>query len=99
MARKELPQMTPWVIVSPDGWEWLGYMEDEAHAWDIALGWPSPEEIAEHKANGWYAAEATVTWKRPGHSPDAGRASPTCKESLPVDADGVPDTSGGEDNG
>jgi len=57
--------MMPWVIVSPGGVYWLGHAKDEAHAWTIALGWPDQVEIDDHKALGWYAAEATVTWKRP----------------------------------
>jgi hypothetical protein len=40
-------------------------------AWAIALGWPSDEEIDEHKAAGWYAAPAVLTWEvhaRAGHA-------------------------------
>lgn len=54
-----------WVVVGPQGVYWIGLAESEARAWDIALGWPSREEIAERKAEGWYAAEGTTTWKRP----------------------------------
>jgi hypothetical protein len=57
---------TPWVIVTHhDGVYWLGHAEDEAHAWCIALGWPDQAEIDSHKAEGWYAAQATVSWRRP----------------------------------
>lgn len=57
--------MMPWVIVSPAGVYWIGHAKDEAHAWSIALGWPDHAEITDHKALGWYAAEATVTWHKP----------------------------------
>jgi hypothetical protein len=55
----------PWVVVAPNGVHWLGHAQDEAHAWSTALGWPDASEVAEHKQRGWYAAEATVSWKRP----------------------------------
>jgi hypothetical protein len=55
----------PWVVVTPAGVRWLGHAADEADAWQVALGWPDAEEIAEHKRAGWYAAEATVSWTRP----------------------------------
>jgi hypothetical protein len=55
----------PWVVVAPSGVHWLGHADSEAGAWTIALGWPDAEEVAEHKRAGWYAAEATVSWKRP----------------------------------
>lgn len=57
--------MMPWVIISPGGVYWLGHATDEWHAWTIALGWPDQAEVDDHKALGWYAAEATVTWRRP----------------------------------
>lgn len=65
MQRTEPLPQRPWVIVAPDGVLWLGHANSEAQAWKHALGWPSPAEIGERKAQGWYAAEATVTWKRP----------------------------------
>jgi hypothetical protein len=55
----------PWVIVGPGGVYWLGHAQDEAGAWCIALGWPDQTEIDNHKAEGWYAAQATVSWRRP----------------------------------
>ncbi len=58
----------PWVIVSPQGVYWLGHSYDEHGAWEIALGWPDKEEVAERKRSGWYATEATVTWKDPKHA-------------------------------
>jgi hypothetical protein len=45
--------------------KWVGIADRESHAWSIALGWPSDEEITEAKAAGWYAAEATITWSKP----------------------------------
>ena len=64
---KEMKPLMPWVIVGPAGVRWLGHASCEADAWEIALGWPSPEEIAEHKKKGFYAAEATVSWKQGEH--------------------------------
>jgi hypothetical protein len=55
----------PWVVVAPDGVHWLGEASDEAGAWNVALGWPDQGEIDWHKTAGWYAAPATLTWKRP----------------------------------
>lgn len=60
----DIPQM-PFVIVAPDGVFWLGHARDEAHAWDICLGWPSQDEVAARKRDGWYCARATVSWKKP----------------------------------
>lgn len=57
--------MMPWVVVSPNGVYWIGHAENEANAWCIALGWPDLSEINDHRKRGWYAAEATVSWKRP----------------------------------
>ena len=62
-------ELMPWVVVAPSGVYWLGHARDEASAWSIALGWPDEEEVAEHKRAGWYASEATVTWKRPAGVP------------------------------
>ena len=52
----------PWVVVGPNGVIWLGHARGENQAWDFALGWPGKEEIQSHKDQGFYAAEATVTW-------------------------------------
>lgn len=59
------PEKMPWVVVAPTGVHWLGHAHNELGAWTDALGWPDEEEVQEHKRQGWYAAEATVTWKRP----------------------------------
>jgi hypothetical protein len=64
----------PWVVVGPSGVYWLGHADSEVSAWTIALGWPDADEVAEHKRAGWYAAEATATWKRPD-----GTARPTAR--------------------
>lgn len=58
-------QKMPWVVVGPAGVYWLGHAHNETGAWTDALGWPDEEEVAEHKRAGWYATEASVTWKRP----------------------------------
>lgn len=54
-----------WVIVGPKGLAYAGLHVDEDHAWQIFLGWPSHDEIADRKAHGWYAAKATITWTKP----------------------------------
>lgn len=59
------PTLMPWVVVAPNGVYWIGHASDERSAWEIALGWPHESEVAERKAAGWYAAKATITWKRP----------------------------------
>lgn len=61
---KDKPEL-PFVIVAPEGVHWLGHARNEAHAWEIALGWPSAGEVADRKKRGWYCASATVSWKRP----------------------------------
>lgn len=53
-----------WVVVGPQGLFYVGLHDGEADTWEIALGWPSQEEIAEKKRLGWYAAQAALTWKR-----------------------------------
>ena len=57
--------LLPWVVVSPEGVVYVGHHEDEAGAWCYALGWPDALEIKARKAEGWYAAPATLTWKKP----------------------------------
>lgn len=57
--------LMPWVVVGSQGVYWLGHSRDEEGAWDIALGWPDQQEIDLRKQEGWYAAEATVTWRKP----------------------------------
>lgn len=55
-------QMRGWAIVRIDGTVFveLGRDCDEATAWQIALGWPSEEEIAWHKARGARAFRCKV---------------------------------------
>lgn len=60
--------LTTWVVANPIRLFYVGLHDSEESAWRIALGWPTPEEIAELKAAGWYAAPATITWQRPGES-------------------------------
>ncbi len=59
---RDVPLM-PWVVVSGNGVMWLGLAKDEDCAWTYALGWPSKEEIEDKKKKGWYAKDATVSWK------------------------------------
>lgn len=55
----------PWVIAGPTGVLYAGLHHDEAEAWCIWLGWPSPEETEIAKQSGLYAAPATLSWKPP----------------------------------
>lgn len=59
---------------------------------EVSIGMPDDNEDTDRRTLIKFA-RAVLAAAAPDHSPDAGRASPTCKESLPVDADGVPDTS------
>ena len=54
-----------WVVVGPQGLYWVGLADDEKHAWTIAHGWPSDDDIQELIKSGWYAATANVTWRKP----------------------------------
>ena len=58
----------PWVVVAPEGVVYLGLHQSENEAWQVALGWPPEEEIFNRRKEGWYAAQATTTWKKPGAS-------------------------------
>ena len=58
------PQDT-YVVVSPQGVVWIGLADDEQHAWTIALGWPSQDEIDYNKRAGWYVTRCNVTWTKP----------------------------------
>lgn len=54
-----------WVVVGPKGLYYVGLHEGEADTWDVALGWPSNEEIIGKQKLGWYAAQAELTWRKP----------------------------------
>jgi len=60
-----MAQLKPFVIVSPKGLAHAGLYENEEQAWRIYLGWPTVGEVREHISNGWYCAEATLTWQQP----------------------------------
>lgn len=50
-----------WAIIKPNGDILLdSSFANEAHAWQIALGWPSDQEIDEAKKNGYRAVFAAV---------------------------------------
>ena len=61
MSANTEQKLKPWAVMSPNRLEYVGLCADEDHAWDIALGWPPKEEIAQLKKQGWWASEATVT--------------------------------------
>ena len=64
-VRRNEPMTLPWVVVGPRGVYYVGLHDDELGAWTVAMGWPDAAEIAERKADGWYAAQATMTWTQP----------------------------------
>lgn len=52
---------TCWAVCWPDGRMLAdSTFTDEAHAWQVALGWPSAEEIAYAQAQGVVACRVTV---------------------------------------
>jgi hypothetical protein len=51
----------PFAMVAPDGWYYIGLHKDEAECWMVGLGWPSAEEIADRKKDGWAVYPATLT--------------------------------------
>ena len=57
--------LLPWVIVGPEGVEYVGHHTSEDDAWRVFLGWPTRGEVREKKEKGYYAAQATVTWTKP----------------------------------
>lgn len=50
-----------WAIINPNG-DLLAdsTFVDESQAWQIALGWPGPEEIEQAKRDGWVAQQIAV---------------------------------------
>lgn len=64
IMRGELGKVA-WVCVGPQGLYYVGLHENEADTWQIAFGWPSAEEIANKKAEGWYVTDATLSWAGP----------------------------------
>jgi hypothetical protein len=60
--------MKVFVIVSPQGLEYIGMHESPDDAWRIHLGWPTAGEVKQRMREGWYCAEAEVSWRKPGGS-------------------------------
>jgi len=50
----------PWAMMRRREIGWLGMARDEAHAWQIALGWPGPEEIREAKLDRWRVVRVDI---------------------------------------
>lgn len=59
--------LRPYVFVGPEGLNYVGLHESEESCWRIALGWPSQEEIDQHKARGFAVYPANVTWQPAAH--------------------------------
>jgi hypothetical protein len=64
-----MPQWTPrktlraWAIIDPEGHIHVdSTLETEERAWEVALGWPSQEEIEGRKKEGWKAVIVTVIY-------------------------------------
>lgn len=57
--------MFPFVIVSPEGLEYVGMHNSEDDAWRIYLGWPTIGEVRAKLRAGWYCTIADVTWQKP----------------------------------
>lgn len=55
----------PYAIIGPRGLAYIGLHETEEACWHTYLGWPTPEEIADAKARGFYCALAEVKWTAP----------------------------------
>lgn len=72
-ARDDTRAERVWVVVSPSGIDWCGLARDEWSAWTIALGWPSPAEVAERRRQGWYATPARLSWQTPGSAAWTGK--------------------------
>ncbi len=54
--------LRPFGLYSPEGCTYLGLHNSFADCWKVALGWPSDDEIAEHKAAGWYCVEGMFSY-------------------------------------
>lgn len=75
--------MDPWVVVSPQGVQFLGYAVDETTAWRYATQSCEPRASVEvYKSRGWYAAPATVTWQKPAPTIDLFAAPATPEVDL-----------------
>ncbi len=61
----KIEQFKTFVMVAPHGLEYVGLHRNENDCWQVALGWPSDDEIDWHKANGFYVCKAQITWQKP----------------------------------
>ena len=52
----------PFVMVGPHGLAYVGIHASERDCWQVALGWPSDDEIAARKAEGFAVHPATLSW-------------------------------------
>lgn len=58
---KDHRSTSSWAFVKPDGHILVdSSFTDEAHAWQVGLGWPSEEEIADAKKRGFRVIQVTV---------------------------------------
>lgn len=64
MTKLQYPQCSAWVIVGPEGVAYIGIHEEEDEVWGDYCGYWRPEQRAELKSQGWYAAKADVAWRR-----------------------------------
>ena len=54
-----------YVIVSPNGLEYVGLHKSSDDTWRIFLGWPTKGEVRERLEQGWYCTKANLTWRKP----------------------------------
>lgn len=60
-SRNGGPRVTAWAVEDPEGRVLAdSTFRDEAHAWQVALGWPSEQEIAHAKRRGYRAYLAEI---------------------------------------
>jgi hypothetical protein len=52
---------TPFVMIGPKGWYYIGLHKNELECWEVGLGWPPAEEIVARKKDGWAVYPATLT--------------------------------------
>ena len=54
-----------YVIVSPNGLEYVGLHKCSDDAWRNFLCPPRPGEVREKLKHGWYCTKANLTWRKP----------------------------------
>ena len=63
MNQEQKPYV-PYVIVGPQGLEYVGLHRDAESCWWIWSGWGDEDDIANYKKRGFECYEATVSWRK-----------------------------------